>query len=117
MASAARLPSISPFLWLFLHVFLIGCSCLRFSFHDAIRDEEEISGSLPRLLLANKSDLVMQRQVQPETVKAAAQRFGCKYLETSARNGVGIDQAFETLIRCACLFSSLVFGMEFYMVC
>lgn len=89
------------------------CACveLRFNvfetapcrFHDAICGEEEVSGPLPRLLLANKSDLVMQRQVSPDAVKAAAQRFDCKYLETSARLGTGVELAFQMLIRYGCV--------------
>lgn len=53
---------------------------------------------LPMVLVGNKSDLNYQRQVDTKEGEELAKRFKCKFLETSVRNNVNINSAFESLI-------------------
>lgn len=48
-------------------------------------------------LIANKADLDSQRQVSQAEGREFAQRHGMIYLETSARQGLNVDQAFVKL--------------------
>lgn len=53
---------------------------------------------IPIVLIGNKSDLNYQRQVETEEGQALAKEFGYRFLETSVRDDVNIDTAFESLI-------------------
>lgn len=52
------------------------------------------------ILLGNKADL--EREVEVEEAEDLAQRLSCDYLETSAKTGVNVEEAFEKIAR-ACL--------------
>jgi small GTP-binding protein len=59
----------------------------------------EVDGALQQrpvyFLLGNKSDLQSDRQVSPVMLERAAQEFGTEtYLETSAKTGTNVDEAF-----------------------
>ena len=47
--------------------------------------------------MGNKSDLESERQVKMEEGKALADSLGIKFLETSAKDSVNIEQIFTTL--------------------
>ena len=49
------------------------------------------------LLIGNKSDLDMERQVSDEEIKEYASRNNLEYIETSAYNGSNVQEAFERL--------------------
>jgi len=53
----------------------------------------------PVIVVANKCDLGSERQVGPKEGSDLAQHFGCKYIETSAKNRVNVEEAFATLVR------------------
>ncbi len=52
------------------------------------------------LLLGNKLDL--EREIDKAEAEDLAKRLNCKYLETSAKTGENVENAFELIAR-ACL--------------
>ncbi|KAK0564806.1 Ras- protein Rab-1A [Tilletia horrida] len=50
--------------------------------------------SSPKILVANKTDLVEQRIITPEQGQALARKMGWLYAETSAKTKTGVEQAF-----------------------
>jgi GTPase KRas len=53
----------------------------------------------PIILVGNKCDLEGERAVSKEEGQALAQQFGCKFIETSAKSRVNVDNAFYDLVR------------------
>ncbi|KAG0174843.1 Ras GTPase [Apophysomyces sp. BC1034] len=53
----------------------------------------------PMVLVANKSDLEMDRQVSSHEGRDLARRFGCRFVETSAKQRVNVDMAFYEVVR------------------
>ncbi|XP_026388358.1 ras-related protein RABD1-like isoform X1 [Papaver somniferum] len=53
--------------------------------------------SVCKLLVGNKSDLVDKKVVDTETAKAFADSLGIPFLETSAKEGSNVEQAFLTM--------------------
>ncbi|KZT06043.1 ras-domain-containing protein [Laetiporus sulphureus 93-53] len=67
------------------------------TFHQQIvrvKDQEV----LPIVIVANKSDLEYERQVGMNG-RSIAKNLDCKFIETSARQRVNVDEAFCTLVR------------------
>jgi len=68
------------------------------SFHNVQRWMQEIDKyakeSVSKLLVGNKSDLVQQRVVTEVEGRNFAKDHGLPFLETSAKSGVNVDQAF-----------------------
>lgn len=54
--------------------------------------------NVPMVLIGNKSDLNYQRQVDSEAGAELANKFGIKFLETSVKDNLNINKAFENLI-------------------
>ncbi|KAI8873836.1 ras-domain-containing protein [Ramicandelaber brevisporus] len=52
-----------------------------------------------RLLVGNKSDLVGERQVSYEEALQFANDHGMTYIETSAKDSTGVNEAFERLAK------------------
>ncbi|KAF8802519.1 ras-domain-containing protein [Phlegmacium glaucopus] len=55
--------------------------------------------SVPVIIVANKCDLEYERQVGINEGRDLAKHFGCQFIETSAKVGVNVDEAFGTLVR------------------
>jgi GTPase KRas len=53
----------------------------------------------PIILVGNKCDLEGERQVSREEGAALARSFNCKFIETSAKSRVNVDNAFYDLVR------------------
>lgn len=53
----------------------------------------------PMILVGNKCDLEPERQVSKEEGAALARQFGCKFIETSAKSRIHVDDAFYDLVR------------------
>lgn len=53
----------------------------------------------PVVLVGNKCDLENQRQVGQGEGKDLAKQFKCKFLETSAKEKLNVDEAFYSLVR------------------
>ncbi len=54
-----------------------------------------VAEEAPVLILANKSDL--EKQMKPGEVKAFGRSLGCETLDTSAKTGQNVEEAFEAL--------------------
>nr|CAG8433716.1 5509_t:CDS:2 [Entrophospora candida] len=53
----------------------------------------------PMILVANKSDLEHERKVSHQEGVKQAGEFGCKFIETSAKQRINVDDAFHNLVR------------------
>ncbi|KAI0703809.1 ras family-domain-containing protein [Cytidiella melzeri] len=53
----------------------------------------------PAVLVANKCDLEYDRQVGMNEGRDLAKHFGCKFIETSAKERINIDEAFASVVR------------------
>ncbi|CAK80683.1 unnamed protein product (macronuclear) [Paramecium tetraurelia] len=62
-----------------------------------LKDIESNTSSIVIMLVANKLDLSDQRQVSKQEAAQFAFEHKLAYLETSAKDGTGIQQAFEQL--------------------
>jgi small GTP-binding protein len=62
--------------------------------------KKTVKRTIPMVLLGNKLDL--ERDVDLEEAEDTAKRLSCEYLETSAKTGENVEQAFEKIAR-ACL--------------
>mmetsp|Transcript_2 Transcript_2/g.7 ORF Transcript_2/g.7 Transcript_2/m.7 type:complete len:87 (+) Transcript_2:252-512(+) len=51
------------------------------------------------VLVGNKCDLVQDRVVSEREAKALAEDFGCKYLETSAKEDINCKEPFHHIVR------------------
>jgi GTPase KRas protein len=51
------------------------------------------------MLVGNKCDKTYEREVSKEEGAAMAQRFGCSYVETSAKTGQNVERLFMNLVR------------------
>jgi len=54
-------------------------------------------GNIPMVLIGNKIDL--ERKVTTEEGKELAERLGCEFIETSAKTGEGVEEAFLAIAR------------------
>ncbi|MHA1836168.1 MAG: Rab family GTPase [Candidatus Odinarchaeia archaeon] len=52
---------------------------------------------IPKIIIGNKLDLVNMRMVKKEDGIKLAQQYNSMYLETSAKTGEGVDEAFKKL--------------------
>jgi len=55
--------------------------------------------SWPMVIVGNKCDLEYERQVGMNEGRDLAKHFGCKFLETSAKDRINVDAAFHDLVR------------------
>ncbi|GAA5919734.1 hypothetical protein JCM1841_000776 [Sporobolomyces salmonicolor] len=53
----------------------------------------------PVIVVANKCDLEYERQVGSHEGRDLAQHFGCRFIETSAKQRLNVDEAFYNLVR------------------
>ncbi|KAK6543010.1 Ras GTPase, variant 2 [Orbilia ellipsospora] len=65
------------------------------------RQRQNISSedSFPMILVGNKSDLEASRQVFFEEGASLAEQLGCKFVETSAKDKVNVEEIFFDLVR------------------
>uniref|UniRef100_H3AWB0 Ras-related protein SEC4 n=1 Tax=Latimeria chalumnae TaxID=7897 RepID=H3AWB0_LATCH len=59
--------------------------------------EEHASSDVERMILGNKCDMNEKRQVSKERGEKLAIDYGIKFLETSAKSSINVEQAFFTL--------------------
>jgi small GTP-binding protein len=57
----------------------------------------EVAGEIPRILFANKVDLVAERSLAEEKVGWLAAELGCGFYLTSAKTGENVEHGFGTL--------------------
>ena len=61
------------------------------------KEIKEASPTISLILVGNKIDLVDDRQVTTEEGQALAQKLGLTYIETSAKDGINIQDSFKML--------------------
>ncbi|KAE8617154.1 hypothetical protein XENTR_v10008995 [Xenopus tropicalis] len=61
--------------------------------------EEHASSDVERMILGNKCDMNDKRQVSREKGEKLAIDYGIKFLETSAKSSINVEEAFFTLAR------------------
>ncbi len=71
---------------------------------DSIRNwirniEEHASADVERMLVGNKCDMNDKRQVSKERGEKLAVEYGMKFMETSAKLNINIENAFITLAK------------------
>jgi len=59
---------------------------------------DEANGAVPSVVLFNKCDLVREWEIDDSTIASVAAR-GFTTLRTSAKDGIGVEEAFVTLTR------------------
>ncbi|KAI0784491.1 24 kDa ras-like protein [Abortiporus biennis] len=60
-----------------------------------VKDDDNV----PMILVGNKCDLEFHRQVGTHEGRELARQFGCKFIDTSARERTNVDDAFYELVR------------------
>lgn len=67
-------------------------------YHQILRVKDK--DSFPIVLIGNKSDLNAERRVSVEEGQNLARRFNnCRFMETSAKSRVNVEEAFHELVR------------------
>ncbi|GAB6031879.1 Ras-protein Rab-8A [Chamberlinius hualienensis] len=61
--------------------------------------EEHASADVEKMILGNKCDMNDRRQVSKEKGEQLAIEYGIKFMETSAKAGINVEEAFFTLAR------------------
>ncbi|XP_067942545.1 ras-related protein Rab-8A-like [Watersipora subatra] len=61
--------------------------------------EEHASSDVEKMVLGNKCDMNDRRQVTKEQGEQLAIEFGIKFMETSAKASINVDEAFISLAR------------------
>jgi len=59
-----------------------------------VKDRDEF----PMIICGSKCDLEFERQVSASEGRALAERWGCRYIETSAKMRINVDEAFMALV-------------------
>lgn len=68
------------------------------SFYEQIQRVKD-TDSVPVLVVGNKCDLEIERQVSYEEGLSLAKSFNCPFLETSAKQRINVEEAFYGLVR------------------
>lgn len=68
------------------------------TFKDKILRAKDVD-SVPIVLVGNKCDLVGHRQVSTGEGHALAQRWGCKFMESSAKERIRNEECFYEVVR------------------
>ncbi|GAA6003117.1 uncharacterized protein JCM10292_002875 [Rhodotorula paludigena] len=68
------------------------------TFHQQILRVKD-KDSFPVIVVANKADLEYERQVGSHEGSELAKTFGCRFIETSAKQRLNVDEAFFNLVR------------------
>lgn len=61
--------------------------------------EQHASEGVNRILIGNKCDVTDKKVISKEKGQALADEYGIKFLETSAKSNINVEEAFFTLAR------------------
>jgi len=61
--------------------------------------EEHASSDVEKMILGNKCDMNEKRQVSKDRGEQLAIEYGVKFMETSAKSSINVEEAFFTLAR------------------
>ncbi|CAG0913933.1 unnamed protein product [Notodromas monacha] len=61
--------------------------------------EDHASADVEKMIIGNKCDKNAERQVSKERGEALAIEYGVKFMETSAKDAINVEEAFYTLAR------------------
>ena len=64
-----------------------------------IKELWDYTGLVPIILIGNKVDLIDLRDVRKKDPKKYSEAINCKYIETSAKTGENVDDAFHYITR------------------
>jgi small GTP-binding protein len=64
---------------------------------DWMREVKQFAGNVDVILIGNKADLEKKRALKQPDIQPWIDRYGCQYVETSAKSGEGVEEAFQTL--------------------
>ncbi|KAJ6457980.1 ras-like protein [Mycena sanguinolenta] len=67
--------------------------------HRYIRRTKDLDVSAAIIIVANKCDLEAWREVSMQEGRDLAEELGCTFMETSAKEGVNVEEAFIDVIR------------------
>ena len=65
---------------------------------NSIKDNT-MADSIQMIIIANKCDLGHDREVSTEELKEKADELNIEYFETSAKENIKIDEAFDTVVK------------------
>jgi GTPase KRas protein len=68
------------------------------TFHQQILRVKDLD-AYPTVVVGNKCDLEFERRVGNSEGRELARHLGCKFIETSAKLRLNVDEAFATLVR------------------
>lgn len=77
---------------------------VRTPYLEADRSSRDVAGVkdkdyFPVVVVANKADLEHERQVGTHEGRELAKHFGSRFIETSAKQRLNVDEAFHELVR------------------
>jgi len=74
---------------------------LQSSFQEKIMNIKELDtlAGFPLVLIGNKCDLASHREIRKEEASSLATQWGCKYIESSAKTKINVNECFEEAMR------------------
>jgi len=85
------------FMFVYSITHAVSFKAIRSLYEHALRIKD--LDKVPAVLIGNKSDLENEREVSKEQGEELAREFGCQFMETSAKTGKNVTEAFHAMVR------------------